>query len=139
MKDNNVDPRSDDPKNPYNALLLRITGNPSTSKPRRKAPVNIWLHDESSIAPVRAEIQKLLNGQEVEQKKMVAIRSEAAQMAFSRLPEEDKRMWKQRADEQHKEAMDEYERICKGEISSKPEDMQKYVPFLFIECLLTTE
>lgn len=125
MKDNNVDPRSDNPNNPYNALLRQITGIHSVSKPRQKAPVNIWIRDDSSTAPIRAEIAKLLNGRQVDQKKMVAIRSEAARVAFSNLPDEEKKHWKQCAVKQHQEALDEYERICKGEISSKPEDMQK--------------
>lgn len=122
-----MDPRSDNPKNPYNALLLQINGNSPGSKPRRKAPVNIWVRDESSTTPIKTEIQKLLNGQEVGWKRMVAIRSEAARIAFSKLSNGEKKKWKRLADSQHKEAMDEYERLCRGDISSKPEDMQKYV------------
>lgn len=125
MKDNNVDPRSDNPNNPYNALLLQITGNQTISKPRRKAPINVWVCDDSSTAPIRAEIEKLLNGRKVDQKQMVAIHPEAAQTVFSKLPDDKKAMWKQRAAEQHQEALTEYERTCKGEISTKPEDMQK--------------
>lgn len=132
-KERNIDPRSNNPRNLYNALLLQLTGNFAAVKPRRKAPVNVWVHDKSSIKPIKDKIRLILNGQVVEQKKMVAVRSEVACAVFQKLPAASQEHWKRVAAEEYTKSMAKYEQVCKEVVSTSPEAQQRYVTFFSVK------
>lgn len=125
MRKHAHNPRSTDSSNPYNAMIMQLSGINRGKRPRCKAPVNIWCKHPESIKAIQDEWDKI--GSTVDPKKRAAKRAELASTLFKNLPAETKQHYADCAKQEHDAALQKWEQASMGEISTAPADHQRYV------------
>ncbi|KAF8971656.1 hypothetical protein BDZ97DRAFT_1650694 [Flammula alnicola] len=103
MKDHDLDPKETGAHNPYRALLYKLTGKES-NRPRLKPPVNGI--QRSGLASLREKIVREL---------------------FAKLPEDERRRWRQTATREHGEAEKAWKKEMESPPSTSPEDRQRCI------------
>lgn len=125
MRDHAHDPRSTDPSNPYNAIIMQLSGLSSEKRPRCKAPINIWCKEPESVQAIQAEWDKI--GTTIPATKRAAKRAELASALFKALLAERQKYYADRAKEEHQVALKKWTAASMGEVSTAPADRQRYV------------
>lgn len=130
MRDHAHDPRSTDPSNPYNAVIMQLSGMSREKRPRCKSPVNIWCKEPDSVKTIQAEWDRIVTT--IDPGKRAAKRAEVASALFKTLSEEKQQYYTDRAKEEHKVALRKWNEALMGEVSTAPADRQRFVPSLVI-------
>lgn len=128
MHDNNFNLRSMDTTNPFNVVLLKLSGMTPGQKPRLKTPSNHWCKDHGNANLIQQEFDKVAST--VKPKNRAACRAAIVSRMFKDLPEEQRQEWTDIAQAEHEEALAVYDELVKGKISTKSEDRQRYGTFL---------
>lgn len=137
MRKHHPDPRSTDPSNPFTALLFSLTGKPSRDKPRQKSAVNCWSKSEDASTAISAEVRKICIAQGIQRNQSVGVWNQVAQDKFALLTDAERKIWEQKAKDAHAEDIAAWKALNEGNISTKPEDRQRYVcPLLPIAYIL---
>lgn len=123
MKQHDVDPRNTDPSNPFTALLYAITGIHVSDKPRQKSAVNCW--SKSQTVSINQLVRQACIANNVGRKNSMVVWNRIAREEFSKLPEDNKRYWEQKAKDDHAREIDEWKAARHAAISTKPEDRQR--------------
>lgn len=109
---------------PLATLTTKLTGN-SVQKPRQKTAYNVWGPlNRCFIDPIFNE--RVRDGS-VPAKQQAALRSSLYKELFEELPEEEQREWIDRAEEEHRAAIQNAANILKSGPSAAVDDRQRYV------------
>ncbi|KAF9470923.1 hypothetical protein BDN70DRAFT_939329 [Pholiota conissans] len=145
MKDNDLNPKDSGAYNPYNALMVKLTGK-EVSRPRLKTAANVWRKTKRD--EIEAELKRRL-GDDLKEKKerLVTERDKIAREMFKRLSEEEQRHWKGVAVDEHNDVLKEYQKELElaNNPSTAPADRQRCIqglvrfaqPILDIICDVT--
>lgn len=124
MKDNAMDPKESGVHSPYRILLHKLTGQ-GMQKPRRKSAKNFWRVtekariEEVAVARVGPCDPKVLH------KKLAAQREKVAVELYTKLSQDEKEEYEQMSLDEHKAALEKWERDANGPISEDPADRQR--------------
>ncbi|KAF9470439.1 hypothetical protein BDN70DRAFT_939712 [Pholiota conissans] len=145
MKDNDLNPKDSGAYNPYNALMVKLTGK-EVSRPRLKTAANTWRKTKRD--EIEAELKRRL-GDDLKEKKerLVTESDKIAREMFKGLSDEEQRHWKGVAMDEHNEVLKEYKKELElaNTPSTAPVDRQRCIqglvrfaqPILDIICDVT--
>ncbi|SJL10260.1 uncharacterized protein ARMOST_13644 [Armillaria ostoyae] len=113
-----------DTDNPYNFVLASLTGH-ATQKPRRRTAYNLWckLYGQE----VEDELQKMVDRGEVSEKQKPGKRQSMRSDCYNALPDEEKKEWMKRSEDEHTAALAEWEANKNRKASSDPIEIQKCI------------
>ena len=115
---------SDDP---MAILSAQLTGN-AVQKPRQKTPYNLWgPENRMFVDPVFNE--RVQEGG-IPAKQHAALRSSIYKELFDELPPDERREWVKRAEREHAEALESFNKTLEKRPSTAPADRQRYAPHL---------
>lgn len=132
MKSHNCDPRAKDPSNPFTSLLFSLTGRSAVDKPRQKSAVNCWSKSPNVCSSINDEVYGICVAEGIRRNQSVAIWNRVAREQFGRLGEEEKKMWEEKAKEEHVKELNAWNALNEGQVSTTPVDRQRYVPIHFL-------
>lgn len=132
MKTHDIDPRSKDPSNPFTSLLFSLTGKAAAEKPRQKSAVNCWSKSPDVCKSINDEVYKLCVEQGLRRNQSVAIWNKVAREQFAKLTAEDRAHWEEKTKQQHREDLEAWNALNEGQVSTKPEDRQRYAPLTYL-------
>ena len=105
-------------------LTAQLTGN-ALQKPRQKTAYNIWgPENRCFVDPV---FNERVQSSSTPARQHAALRSSIYKELFDELPDEERREWTERAQREHSEALEKFNKTLKKAPSTRPEDRQRYV------------
>jgi len=124
MKDQDLDPTESGTLNAFRVLLLRQTG-VGPSKPRHRTPIEVW----RKLTANREAIAKLAKEQGANKQTGAKIRANIAKTMFEALDEATQTEFAALADQENREADENWKKNTSGPFPTTPIDRQKYVFF----------
>lgn len=123
MKDNKYDPKSNDDKNPFGAVISALTGHELFTRPRLKTAVNTWC--KTNVIEINKVVQQTVIAEKTPPGKTVAVWNRVAKQLFNLLDTQEKQHWEQKAKENHEKALADWKASKDKKISTTPADRQK--------------
>ncbi|KAK0229017.1 hypothetical protein IW262DRAFT_1263416 [Armillaria fumosa] len=113
-----------DTGDPYSFVLSSLTGH-ATQKPHQQTAYNLWckLYGQE----VEDELQKMVDQGEVLEKQKPGKRQSMRSDRYSALPDEEKKEWMKRSENEHTAALAEWEANKNRKASSDPIEIQKCI------------
>lgn len=105
-------------------LMAKLTGN-VLQKPRQKTAYNLWgPQNRCFVDPIFNERVQQGN---VPAKQQAALRSAIYKELFDELPDDERREWTEKAEQEHKDALKKARDVLQAGPSTAPEERQRYV------------
>lgn len=112
-------------------LTAKLTGI-GLKKPRMKTPYNIWGPEHRYfVDPI---FKQRVEEKNVPAKNQAALRSAIYKELFNDLPEDEKKEWAERAEQEHRLALEEIENKMNSNPSTAPEDRQRWAFLSLFQC-----
>lgn len=109
---------------PIAVLTAKLTGN-SITRPRMRTPYNLWgPSNRCFVDPIFLE--RVRDGN-IPSKQHAAVRSSLYKELFEELPQDEQREWVERAEREHREAVEKVDGPLKAGPSTAPQDRQRSV------------
>lgn len=105
------------------SFAANINGH-STTKPRQAIPYNLWAKANLTVVDAAYAQHCLIKGKPP-RKKMLAVRAKITGRLFRKLPTEAQTEWKDAAEREHAEVLEERAKLFRGAPSELPCDRQR--------------
>lgn len=116
-------------------LNAKLTGS-TVTRPRLRTPYNLW--GPSNRCFVDPVFQERVRDGSVPARRQAALRSAIYKEMFEELPENEQREWAEKAEREHKDALEKVSGPLKAGPSTTPQDRQRFVIlFHFLDAYLT--